>query len=652
MSEILWSPTRTSSTQMMSFLTYVNKKKELNLTNYDDLYLWSVEDLSSFWGLFLAYSDIVLRSPYSSVVEYSTFLDAQWFKGATLNFAENLLCKRDDSVAIVFKVEDKSIQRFTYVELWDNVEKVRSYFNSIGIKTGDRIAAMMPNCPETVVCMLAASSMGAIFSSCSPDFGEPSILSRFSQIEPSCFISCDGYFYKGEKISCEDKIESILHGLPSVHHSILVPFINEEGHSLKSNQESYKTILRNKHPDPLEFKALPFDHPLYILFSSGTTGQPKCIVHGAGGTLLQHKKEHMLHGDLRPGDKLFYYTTCGWMMWNWLVSALSIGATIVLYEGNPFYPSNDALWKFAQDESFTAFGTSAKYIDACYKFKVKIKEVYPLPHLKAIFSTGSPLQDECFDYVYRDIKEDVMLSSIAGGTDIVSCFGLGNPILPVRRGELQCRGLGMAVESFNDFGQPVRDSQGELVCLKPFPSMPVSFWNDPEKEKYRAAYFDVYPNIWRHGDFITIYSYGGIQFWGRSDSTLNPSGVRIGTAEIYHVLESLPDIQDSVVVGQKHDGDERIVLFVQVKEGIPLDVDLKRHIKSTLRDKCSPRHVPKIIIQVDDIPYTLSGKKVEVSIKRLVNGDNIETQHGLRNPEALDAFRDLAIVKQQHVLKR
>jgi acetoacetyl-CoA synthetase len=653
MSEILWTPGDVSLTQMMDFMRYVNEKKGLDLNTYSDLYNWSVSELETFWEEFLQYSSLKLRSSYTSVLDNGEKMPgASWFTGATLNYAENLLAKRDDSLAILFKVEDLKTERITYRELWDRVEKVRSYYNSIGLKKGDRIAAIMPNIPETVICMLAASSLGVIWSSCSPDFGEPSILNRFSQIEPSCLIAADGYFYKGNKNSCVDKINSILEKSPSITQSIIVPFIHNGYQTDRANQISYQSILNNNSPDELTFEALPFDHPLYILYSSGTTGQPKCIVHGAGGTLLQHKKEHMLHGDLRDGDKLFYYTTCGWMMWNWLVSALSVGAAIVLYEGNPFSPSNDSLWKFADEESFTAFGTSAKYIDACHKFGVKVSGKYPLNSLKAIYSTGSPLLDDSFDYIYRDVKKDVMLSSISGGTDIVSCFCLGNPMLPVRRGELQCRGLGMAVEAFDELGTPVRDNQGELVCVKPFPCMPVSFWNDENDEKYKAAYFEEYPNTWRHGDFITIWEHEGVQFWGRSDSTLNPSGVRIGTAEIYQTLDSFNSIQDAVVVGQKHDGDERIVLFVQMKQELSLDVELKRLIKSTIREKCSPRHVPKIIIQVDDIPYTLSGKKVEVTIKRLVNGESVKTQHGLRNPESIEAFRTLSIIKRPAVVKK
>ncbi len=628
---------------MYRFMGLINEKYNQNFTEYDPLYQWSIENIPDFWAAMWEFADIKASKPYDQVIDDVTKMPgAKWFSGARLNFAENLLRYRDDQVALIFKGEDHDSTTMTYSELYDEVAAVAKSLKEAGVQTGDRVAAFMPNMPETIVAMLAATSLGATWSSCSPDFGIKGVLDRFGQIKPKVLFTANGYWFKGKSLDSIERISDILKQLPSLEKVVVVPYTEQDPDiSGVPNAIHYRDF---KSPDSnleIEFEQLPFEHPLYIMYSSGTTGLPKCMVQSAGGILIHQLKELILHTDLKREDTIFYFTTCGWMMWNWLTSSLGVGASLVLFDGNPFHPDPSALWKMAQDEKITIFGTSAGYIAALQNAGVKPGKEYDLTPLKAVLSTGSPLSVEGFEFIYEEVKKDLQLASIAGGSDLNGCFALGNPMGPVYAGELQCRGLAMNVEAFDEDGKPVINQQGELVCTAPFPSMPIYFWDDPKGEKYHAAYFDVYPNIWRHGDFIEINDHGGVVIYGRSDATLNPGGVRIGTAEIYRQVEQLEEIADSLVVGQDWKNDIRVILFVQMAEGCDLTDDLRNKIKKTIRANASPRHVPAKILAVPEILYTLNMKKVELAVKKVIQGQEVKNKDALKNPEVLDYYANL-----------
>ncbi|MEF8824014.1 MAG: acetoacetate--CoA ligase [Desulfohalobiaceae bacterium] len=644
MSQLLWQPSRERMNQanMTRFMKYVNERYGHELSEYPQLYEWSVQNIPDFWAAIWDYMDLIHSRGYDQVVDDPRKMPwAAWFSGARLNFAENLLRYRDDELAIVFWGENSQPRRLTFSQLYSEVARVAASMREMGIQPGDRVVGYMPNIPETVIAMLAASSLGAVWSSCSPDFGIQGVLDRFGQIQPRLLFTADGYSFKGKELDIRNRLEQILEQIPSVERVVVVPFRESEPDIGKVPKAQRYEEFCTDNPGEIEFTQLPFEHPIYIMYSSGTTGKPKCMVHGAGGVLLNHLKELSLHTDLGRGDKLFYFTTCGWMMWNWLVSALACGSTIVLYDGNPFHPDPEVLWRMTEQERVTAFGASAGYITALQNAGVKPGRQFDLSPLKIVMSTGSPLPAEGFDFVYSEIKRDVQLASISGGTDLIGCFFLGNPIGPVYSGELQCRGLGMKVEAYDDQGNPVINQKGELVCTAAFPSMPLHFWNDPDGSKYRDAYFDVFPGVWRHGDFIEINDRGGVVIYGRSDATLNPGGVRIGTAEIYRQVDLMDEIEDSLVVGQEWGNDQRVVLFVKPNPGYELDDDLRQRIRKTIRENASPRHIPAKIIQVPDIPYTLNMKKVELAVKRTLQGEEVKNKDALRNPESLENFRDI-----------
>ncbi len=643
----LWQPKKEKAerSQMNEFLNVIRKKYNQDIKDYYNLHQWSIENVADFWGEFWDYSQIIHSKKYDKVVDDQKKMPgAKWFSGARLNYAENLLRRRDNHPAIIFRGEDKVKKTITYKELFDEVHKVAEGLKRLGIKKGDRVAGFMPNMPETIIAMLAASSIGAIWSSSSPDFGIKGVLDRFSQIEPKIIFSADGYYFKGKIFDSQEKLKGILDKLPSVENVVMIKYTGNLDLETMPKAMSWEDLAQPP-KEEMTFEQLPFDHPLYIMYSSGTTGLPKSIVHSAGGTLIQHLKELILHCDLTENDVIFYFTTCGWMMWNWFISSLAVGATIVCYDGNPFYPAPDALLKMADELDISIFGTSAKYIASLEAAGVVPKEISDFPKLKAITSTGSPLSDESFEYIYNKWKKDVQLSSISGGTDIISCFVLGNPILPVYKGEIQCRGLGMDVDSFDENGNTVIGDKGELVCKSAFPSMPIYFWNDESGEKYKNAYFTVYENIWWHGDYIHISEHGGITMFGRSDATLNPGGVRIGTSEIYRVVENMEEIDDSVVVGQKFEDDERVILFVKLNNKFKLTDELKKKIASYIRSNCSPRHVPAIILDVPDIPYTINGKKIEIAVKKIIHGEEVKNKDALANPESLNYYKDRTELK-------
>ena len=642
----LWTPDPawSATTRMAAFTEHARAVSGAALVSYTDLHAWSIAAPEQFWPAVWEFCGGVGERGERILIDPQRMPGACWFPDARFNFAQNLLRDCANPEALVFWGEDKVKRTMTRAELREQVARFAEALRDSDIGVGDRVAVSLPNLPETIIALLAVASIGAVFTSTSPDFGVQGVFDRFGQIEPKILIACDGYWYNGKAIDVRDKLTELVPRLPSVERLILVPYLHNEADAQATELPKAVSWARFVAPHAAttepEFIPLPFDHPLYILYSSGTTGIPKCIVHGAGGTLLQHLKEHQLHTDIREGDRLFYFTTCGWMMWNWLASGLASGATLLLYDGSPFVEHGRILWNYAQAERMTHFGTSAKYLDALEKSGLKPKEAYDLRHLRVVTSTGSPLVSERFDFVYAAIKSDLQLSSISGGTDIMGCFVLGNPALPVWRGEIQCKGLGLAVGVWDDEGRPIRERKGELVCTRPFPSMPIGFLNDPDGKKYQAAYFERFPGVWCHGDFCEVTTHDGLIIHGRSDATLNPGGVRIGTAEIYRQVEKLPEVIESIVIGQDWQGDVRVILFVRLQNGIELDGDLIATIKRTIRDNTTPRHVPATVLQVAEIPRTKSGKIVELAVRKIVHGQPVQNIEALANPEALALFAD------------
>ena len=645
MAKLLWKPTdeQIKKSNMYRFMKFINQTYNQNFKEYASLYDWSIDNISDFWAAFWDFADIIHSKGYDQVIDNPKKMPgARWFSGAELNFAENLLRYRDERAALIFKGEGQPSTRLTYAQLYDEVARLAKALKDLGIRPGDRVVGFMPNMPESMIAMLAATSMGAAWSSCSPDFGIKGVLDRFGQIKPRVLFTANGYFFKGKAIDSLERISNILKELPSIEKVVVVPYTEQEPNiGAVANAVHYQDFRSSESGLEIEFKQLPFEHPLYIMYSSGTTGLPKCMVQSAGGILVHHLKELMLHTDLKREDTIFYFTTCGWMMWNWLTSSLAVGASLVLYDGNPFHPHPGALWEMAQNEKISVFGTSAGYIAALQNAGVKPGKSYDLKSMRAVLSTGSPLSIEGFEFIYAEVKNNLQLASISGGTDLNGCFALGNPMGPVYAGELQCRGLAMDVRAFDALGNELIDEQGELVCCKPFPSMPIYFWDDPDGSKYHNAYFDVFPNVWRHGDFITVTRRGGVVMHGRSDATLNPGGVRIGTAEIYRQLEQMAEIDDSVVVGQDWKNDVRVILFVKLAAGVELTAELKNKIKQTIRTNASPRHVPAKIISVPDIPYTLNMKKVELAVKKVIQGQAVRNKDALSNPQALDYYANI-----------
>jgi acetoacetyl-CoA synthetase len=638
----LWKPSaqQIDCTHLQRFEKQLKSQLNLSFADYQQLHQWSVDHPEQFWEQLWQYTDIHASAPYTEVLgDAEKFPGAKWFSGAKLNFAENLLRNRSDKTAIIARLENGTRTTLSYEELYVQVAQLAAALRNAGVTQGDRVAGFMPNVPETIVAMLAASSLGAIWSSCSPDFGINGVLDRFGQIEPKVLFACNGYYYNGKTIDSTPRVQQIVEQIDSIEQLVMVQVTKAENPIAQAID--YRDFLVNENNPQLHFEQLPFDHPLYIMYSSGTTGVPKCIVHGAGGTLIQQLKEQQLHTNLQPEDVLFYFTTCGWMMWNWLVAGLASEATLVLYDGSPFYPQPRSLIDMAEQENISIFGTSAKYIAALEKAQVVPRETHQLGSLKALLSTGSPLSHESFQYVYRDIKADLCLSSISGGTDILSCFVLGNPSLPVWPGEIQCRGLGMAVEIWDDQGRAVTEQKGELVCVKPFPSAPIYFWNDPDNKKYLSAYFETHANIWAHGDYGEITAHNGIIIHGRSDAVLNPGGVRIGTAEIYRQVEKLDEVLDSICIGQDWEDDVRVVLFVVLRTGLSLDDKLIDKIRSSIRRETTPRHVPAKVIAVTDIPRTISGKIVELAVRKVVHGQAVNNTDALANPETLELYKNL-----------
>jgi acetoacetyl-CoA synthetase len=642
----LWQPSaeRIAATNLTAFSNHLRATRGLELAGYQALFDWSIDDIEDFWRAVWEFTGVIGEGPGEpGLVDGDKMPGARFFPEARLNFAENLLRRRDDADALVFRAEDKVERRMSFAELYDRVSRLSQALAADGVGPGDRVAGFMPNMPETVIAMLATTALGAVWSSCSPDFGHQGVLDRFGQIEPKVLFCPDGYFYNGKTLPVLDKVAAFAAELPSLRRIVVCPLIGASGGALAEARATSLEAYLAPHPGgEIAFRRMPFNAPLYVMYSSGTTGKPKCIVHGIGGTLIQHLKEHQLLCDVKRDDRVFYFTTCGWMMWNWLVTALASEATLLLYDGSPFYPDGNVLFDFIAAERGTLFGTSAKYIDALAKAELSPGDTHDLASVRLITSTGSPLVPEGFDYVYRHIKADVCLSSMSGGTDIVSCFIGGNPIGPVWRGEIQARCLGMAVEVWNDAGQPVVGEKGELVCIRPFPSMPIGFWGDPDGSRYRAAYFEAYPGIWCHGDYVALTEHGGIVVYGRSDATLNPGGVRIGTAEIYRQVEKLPEVLEAIVIGQDWQGDVRVVLFVRLADGVSLDDELVKQIKATIRAGATPRHVPAKVIPVADIPRTKSGKIVELAVRDVVHGRPVKNKEALANPEALELYEGLA----------
>jgi len=625
------------------FINKIHSDYSSDISDYSSLYNWSINKPREFWPAVWRYCNIKMSKEWDEVlVNDNDMLKASWFNGCRFNFAENLLSCRDEYPALIFRNEKGKRREISHQKLYQLVAQTAHALRNDGVRSGDRIVGYLPNMPESVIIMLATTSIGATWSSCSPDFGTRGVMDRFSQIKPKILFSVDGYFYNGKWIDLMEKNQQLSIQLSTVEKIIMIPFTkNLPDCSRLNNAVIFNDYISNQDKTSIKFEQLPFDHPLYILYSSGTTGVPKCIVHGAGGTLIQHLKELVLHTDLKPDDRLFFFTTCGWMMWNWLVSGLATGATVILYDGSPLYPRPETLFDIAEQEDITIFGAGAKYFSAIEKAGVKPIKTHSLGKLKSILSTGSPLAPESFDYIYRDIKNNIHLASISGGTDIISCFALGNPTQPVYRGELQCSGLGMKVEVFNENGISVHGQKGELVCTAPFPSMPIYFWNDPDKKKYHEAYFEKFPDAWAHGDYVELTEHGGIIIYGRSDAVLNPGGIRIGTAEIYGEVENVPEVIEAVAITQKWQNDVRIILFVKLQDGVILDADFTSLIKNTIRENTTYRHVPAKVIQVTDIPRTFSGKIVELAVSDIIHNRTVKNIEALANPESLECFKNL-----------
>ena len=635
---VVWTPSQDQilNSNLKKFTEFVEENTGKHFKSYDELHHFSISN-PEFWRFIIEFCKV--EGEWNGpIYEGENIFSAKWFPQSKLNFAENMLKNRSDNEALVFRCEDRISETLSFAELYNQVSKTAQHLKELGVTKGDRVAGFLPNFAGSIVAMLATASVGAIWSSCSPDFGEQGVIDRFGQIEPKVLFCVDGYFYNGKTHNCLDKIKSFTARLPSLKQVVIFDYASLSNIVI-NNSISYQEILENYEAIEIGFERVGFDHPLYIMYSSGTTGVPKCIVHGHGGTLVQHLKEHQLQTNISSGDRVFYFTTCSWMMWNWLVSALGTGATIMLYDGSPTYPDNTVLWQFADEEEFSHFGTSAKYIETLMKDDVNPSAIFKLSNLKVICSTGSPLSAECYDYIYNNVGY-VHLASISGGTDIVSCFVLGVPTIPVRRGEIQGAGLGMAVEIWDDSGRVNRGERGELVCTKPFPSRPVKFWNDIDGRKYHAAYFDRFEGVWAHGDFAEQTPDGGYIIYGRSDATLNPGGVRIGTAEIYRQVDRVKEVLESIVIGQIWESDTRIVLFVKLREGINLTETLADTIKKLIKNNCTSRHVPSKILQVEDIPRTKSGKIVEIPVRDIVHGREVKNKEALANPEALDYFKD------------
>lgn len=643
--EPIWQPQQEqiNNANITKFINYLSNNNKYNeVTDFDSLAKWSAANYQDFWSKFWDYAGVIASNKGEIVVSNQENIEkAQFFPEARLNFAENLLRRRDDAIAIQFYGEDKVKTSITFKQLYDQTSQLAQVLQSWGIEPGDRIASFLPNMPQTIIAMLAASSIGAVFTTCSPDFGTEGVIDRFGQIEPKVLLTADSYYYNGKTFDCLKRLGEITAAVPSIIKTIIVPYLETESiPTITDSQHVWSDALEQYSPIEIKFAQLPFNHPLYILYSSGTTGRPKCIVHSAGGTLIQHLKEHILHCDVKRNDKLFYFTTCSWMMWHWLVSGLASEASLILYDGSPTYPNATRLFDIADESGVTLFGTSAKFIDAIAAMGEKPADSNDLSTVRTIASTGSPLVPESFDYVYKHIKADVNLASISGGTDIISCFLLGNPVGPVWRGELQTSGLGMKVEVFNEQGKSVVGEKGELVCTAPFPCQPIGFWNDPNGEKYHKAYYAEYPGIWHHGDFVEKTTHNGYVVHGRSDAVLNPGGVRIGTAEIYRQVEQITEVVESIVVGQNWQRDVRVVLFVKLQDAITLDDTLRDAIKTRIRSQTTPRHVPAIILQVQDIPRTRNGKIAELAVHKAIHGEIVENTESLVNPECLEQYNN------------
>ena len=642
MAEMLWqpSPERIAGANLTCFAALVRERHGVNVGDYAALHRWSIDHRAAFWSAIWEYGAVIGDQGDGPVlVDGDRMPGAKWFPGARLNFAENLLRRRDDAPGIVFRGEDRVRRTLSFRELHDAVSVLAQALRAAGVVKGDRVAGYLPNMPEAVIAMLATASIGAAWSSASPDFGVQGVVDRFGQIAPKVLFSADGYFYGGKRHDSIGRLASVAAQIPSIERIVVVPYTTAAPDvSAVEKAVTLDEFVAGRTPADIAFERLPFDHPLYIMYSSGTTGAPKCIVHGAGGTLLQHIKELALHSDVKRDERILYFTTCGWMMWNWQVSALACGATLALYDGSPFHPDGNTLFDFVAEEGIETFGTSAKFIDAVKKAGLAPAKTHDLSKLKAILSTGSPLVPESFDFVYESIKRDLCLSSISGGTDIISCFVVGNPAAPVYRGEVQCLGLGLDVHAFDSDGRSVMGEKGELVCTRAFPSMPVGFWDDPDGRKYHDAYFARFDNVWCHGDYVEITERGGVVIYGRSDAVLNPGGVRIGTAEIYRQVEQLDEVAEALVIGQQWDGDVRIVLFVILRGGIELDESLESKIRSHIRANATPRHVPARIVRVTDIPRTRSGKITELAVRDVVHGREVKNKEAFANPEAIDQF--------------